>query len=219
MGISIKKLAILLTWASCAQEAQAQESISQCQSFVDLLRAPGIRLSASAQRPVLLPREGLEPVISVKNDSTKVLEVPQIDVNSGLFVFEGHVDFSEEHRNAKGREFCSFPTVDLQPGEERRFPLYYPGPAWSESMNGEDVHAFAASARLGRQSFEIYMGAIKLTGVYEVHAVQNAKAYCVDKTWRISKVQRDLASDPLKRNESTCILISLLEQDNTRTSR
>ncbi|MCX6609704.1 MAG: hypothetical protein NTW74_02510 [Acidobacteria bacterium] len=123
MGISIKKLAILLTWASCVQEAQAQESISQCQSFVELLRAPGIRLTASAQRPVLLPREGLEPVISVKNDSTKVLEVPQIDVNSGLFVFEGHVDFSEEHRNAKGREFCSFPTVDLQPGEERRFRL------------------------------------------------------------------------------------------------
>ncbi|MCX6609705.1 MAG: hypothetical protein NTW74_02515 [Acidobacteria bacterium] len=214
MKKSLKNLTILLICAVSSKGAYAQEPISLCENFVELLRAPGIKLTASAQRPVLLPKEGLEPIVYIKNNTNKILEVPQIDSNSGVSVLHGHIDFSEDLRQSKAKRRCSFPTVDLQPGEERSFALSYPSPAWSESLSGSsDTYGRAALEKSGKHVFSVYVGEIDILGSYEVHDVQHVKSSCIDRSWRISKAQKELNLDSSQPAKRTCIMVSLVQQD------
>jgi hypothetical protein len=199
---------------STVETMGAQEPISSCKKFIQLLRAPGIKITAAAQRQVLLPNEILAPIVTVKNNSNGILEIPYIDHSVGLLVIQGHVDFSSEFSNSEGKEPCSFPTVDLQPGEERSFPLNYPAQAWLEddSESAYQLKIIPVGSKMGRNQFNVYIGKIKLLASYEIQPIQDVRSFCIDKSLRVSKFQRAMAEDPSRKDEGTCLLISVLRQ-------
>lgn len=229
MPIKLKYFATTLLLLISFLPSSAQEiAPAACEKFKALISQQGLAISAQAQRDILLPGEAIEPVITLINNSSRILEVPIINESSGIFVFPlqrktnpkskaleyvGHVERGPASTSAPLHKFCSFPTADLQPGELRQFPLRFPSAAWLDLEPAITESARTGGMEAGQHQFIIFLGDIEIQGKYEVHSIQTNKSYCIKPESAGLLARRLDRRKQLSSVGESCLLVSIAEQD------
>ena len=229
MSVSRNYFATTLLLLIVLLPSSAQEiAPSACEKFKALMSQRGLAISVKAQRDILLPGEAIEPIITLMNNSSGILEVPILNESSGIFVFPlqrktnlknksieyvGHVERAPDSTAATLHKFCSFPTADLQPGELREFPVRFPSAAWFDLELASTNSAHTGGMEEGQQRFLIFLGNIEIQGKYEVHSIQTNKSYCIKPESEGTLARRFNRRKDLSSIGDRCLLVSIVEQD------
>lgn len=163
----------------------ATQSDVLCVKFRKLMEQPGLRIEVSAQAETLLPREVVEPIVSVTNQSSRLVEIPNLEKTSGVLVSTADraVGSPGEEKRQQEAEFCSFPTLMLQPGEQIRFHIAADKSPSFESVLAEPRASLpVARSEPGTYSFALLLGRTNLYGKYIVEEPTIDGAVCLLKT-------------------------------------
>jgi hypothetical protein len=167
------------------QRASAQQIDTRCKRFQELLRQEGVSLTTYTPDELQIVGQALEPIVSIKNSSSRSLELPDIAKASGVYVDTSHPAInhrSATHQRWKDIDFCSFETVVLAAGETREFLLAIDKNSFTEDdVKEQPAWIPRASKEPGKHRYIVDLGRQWISGEYTSSEVEVEDYVCFAK--------------------------------------
>ena len=167
------------------QRASAQQIDTRCKRFQELLRQEGVSLTTYTPDELQIVGQALEPIVSIKNSSSRSLELPDIAKACGVYVDTSHPAInhrSATHQRWKDIDFCSFETVVLAAGETREFLLAIDKNSFTEDdVKEQPAWIPRASKEPGKHRYIVDLGRQWISGEYTSSEVEVEDYVCFAK--------------------------------------